>query len=50
MWQNTWVRLMYGRSLKLKNMQKQKNICFEVLKPVERGLLTKPPGINGKQI
>jgi hypothetical protein len=36
-----WIRLMSERSLKVNNMQKQR-MCFEVLKPNERGLFKKP--------
>jgi hypothetical protein len=39
MWQKVWVRLMFKRSLKVKN----KEIYFAVLKPNERGLFRKPP-------
>jgi hypothetical protein len=48
MWQKVWVHLTSGRSLKVKKICKNKEICFAVLKPNERGLFRKPPGINGK--
>jgi hypothetical protein len=41
-WKKVWVRLMSGRSLKLKTC-KNKEICFTVLKSNERGLFIKTP-------
>jgi hypothetical protein len=41
MWQIFWIRLTTGRSLKVKTC-KNKEICFAVLKPNERGLFGKP--------
>jgi hypothetical protein len=41
-WQKDWVRLTYGRSLKVKKTYKNKEIYFTVLKPNERGFFRKP--------